>query len=68
MRLFLKDFKDFELLAVEVKLFQANAPLYEKHFLPKFVFSFGVNGCDSHLVMSIAKTLWKFSLLSPYSR
>ena len=34
MRLFLKDFKDFELLAVEVKLFQATAPLYEKDFLP----------------------------------
>ena len=38
MRLFLKDFKDFELLAVEVKLFQATAPLYENDFLPKFVF------------------------------
>ena len=32
MRLFLKDFKDFELLAVEVKLFQATAPLYERIF------------------------------------
>ena len=41
MRLFLKDFKNFELLAVEVKLFQATAPLYEKDFLPKFVFGFG---------------------------
>ena len=40
-RLFLKDFKNFELLAVEVKLFQATAPLYEKIFLPKFVFGFG---------------------------
>ena len=65
MRLFLKDFKDFELLAVEVKLFQANAPLYEKDFLPKFVFSFGVNGCDSHLVMSIAKTFMEILASQP---
>ena len=41
IRLFFRYFKDFELLIVDVKLFKATAPLYEKDFLPySFLFGF----------------------------